>query len=72
MFNKVWNAHNISLSTKPSLFNSIMVSVLIFGCELWKGLKEIENRARRFERGCLRKILKLRWFDHISEVELRK
>ena len=72
MLNNVWNAHNISLSTKLKLFNSIVISVLIYGCESWKGLKEVENRVRRFESGCLRKILKIRWFDHVSEVELRR
>ena len=70
--NKVWNAQNISLSTKLKLFSSIVVSILIYGCESWKGLKEIENRVRRFESGCLRKILNIRWFDRVSEVELRR
>ena len=70
--NKVWNAQNISLSTKLKLFSSIVISILIYGCESWKGLKEIENRVRRFESGCLRKILNIRWFDRVSEVELRR
>ena len=70
--NKVWNAQNISLSTKLKLFSSIVISILIYGCESWKGLKEIENRVRRFESGCLRKIMNIRWFDHVSEVELRR
>ena len=71
MLDKVWNAHNVSLSTKLKLFNSIVISVLIYGYESWKGLKEIENRVRRFESGCLRTIMKIRWYDHVSEVELR-
>ena len=29
--NKVWNAQNISLSTKLKLFSSIVVSILIYG-----------------------------------------
>ena len=72
MLQKVWNAHNVTLSTKLKLFNSIVVSVLIYGCESWKGLKEVENRVRRFESGCLRKICKIRWTDHVSEEELRR
>ena len=35
-------------------------------------MKEIENRVGRFENGCLRKILKIMWYDHVSEIELRK
>ena len=70
--NKVWDAHNISLTTKLKLFNSIVISVLLYGCESWKRLKEIENRVRRFESGCLRKILNIMWYDHVSEIELRE
>ena len=69
--NKVWNAQNISLLKKLKLFNSIVVSILIYGCESWKGLKEIEKRLRTFESGYLRKTMNISWFDHVSEVELR-
>ena len=27
---------------------------------------------RRFESNCLRKILKVRWYEHISEMEIRR
>ena len=69
---KVWNEDGISLRTKLKLFNSIVVSVLLYGCETWKGLKEIEERVRRFESGCLRRIMKIRWYDMVSEEELRR
>ena len=71
MMNKVWNENGMSLATKLKLFNSIVISVLLYGCESWKGLKEIENRVRRFESTCLRKIMDIQWFDHVSEDELR-
>ena len=69
---RVWNENGISLRTKLKLFNSIVLSVLLYGCESWKGLKEIEERVRRFESGCLRKIMKIRWFDMVSKEELRR
>ena len=69
---KVWNEDGMSLRTKLKLFNSIVLSVLMYGCETWKGLTEIEERVRRFESGCLRKILKIRWYDMVSEEELRR
>ena len=69
---KVWKENGMSLRTKLKLFNSIVLSVLLYGCESWKGLREIEERVRRFESGCLRKIMKIRWFDMVSEEELRR
>ena len=67
----VWNNNTISPKTKIKLYDSIVTSILIYGSESWKGLKGIEERVRRFESGCLRKIMKVRWYEHISEVEIR-
>ena len=36
------------------------------------GLKEIEKRLRRFEGMCLRRIMKIRWFDRVSEEEFTR
>ena len=69
---KVWNENGMLLRTKLKLFNSIVLSVLLYGCQSWKGLKEIEERVRRFKSGCLRKIMKIRWFEMVSEEELRR
>ena len=69
---RVWNENGMTLRTKLKLFNSIVLSVLLYGCESWKGLREIEERVRRFESGCLRKIMKIRWFEMVSEEELRR
>ena len=59
---RVWNKNGVCLRTKLKLFNSIVLSVLLYGCESWKGLKEVDERVRRFESGGLRKIVKIRWF----------
>ena len=69
--NKVWKADRIYLATKLKLFNAIVISVLLYGCDSWKGLQEIEERMRTFESNCLRKIMKIRWYEHVSEEELR-
>ena len=68
---KVWSNTGISTRLKIRLFNSLVLPVLLYGSETWKGLKEVEERLRRFESNCLRKIMKIRWYDHISEEELR-
>ena len=69
---KVWIEDGMSLLTKLKLFNSVVPSVLLYGCESWKELREFEERVRRFESGCLRKIMKRRLFDMVTEEELRR
>ena len=44
----------------------------MYGSASWKGLKDIEERIRRFESGCLGKIMDVRWFEHVSELEIRR
>ena len=43
----------------------------MYESEVWKGFREVEDRVRRFESGCLREIMKIRWYDMVSEEELR-
>ena len=43
------------LPTKLKLFNSIVISVLLYGWKTGKGLREIEERRKRLESFCLRK-----------------
>ena len=69
---KVWNSSGISQKTKLKLFNAIVMAVLLYGCESWKGLRDVELRVRRFESNCLRKIMNIRWFEHISEEQVRE
>ena len=49
-----------------------MPFVLLYGSNSWKGIKEVEDRIRRFDSKCLRRIMKIHLFDHVSEEELRR
>ena len=69
---KVWNSSNISLKIKIKLYDSIITVILLYGSESWKGLKEIEERIRRFESGCLQKIMNVQGYKHVSEEEIRR
>ena len=68
---KVWSSPGISLKTKVRLFNSTVMTIVLYSSETWKGLKEIENRLRVFESNCLRKIMNIKWYEHVSEEEVR-
>ena len=57
---KIWNENGMSLRTKTKLFNTIVLSMVLYGSESWKGVREIEEGVRRFESVCLRKIMKSR------------
>ena len=64
----VWNSRKIS--TKLRLFNSNVKSVLLNGSECWKTTQEITKKIRVFIQKCLRIILRIRWPQKISNVEV--
>jgi hypothetical protein len=56
--NRVWKS-NISFQTKFKLFRSLVVSILLYGCETWTLLVDDERRIQAFETKCLRKLLRI-------------
>ena len=67
---KVLLATNIGRKTKATLFKSLVLSVLLYGCETWKLTKEEENRLDTFQTKCLRRIFRIRWQDHKTNKEI--
>ena len=68
-FNKlrnVWRNPAYSLQLKLRLFNSNVLSVLMYGCESWALTKQLEKRIKGFENICLRHILGIQWTDKLT------
>ena len=63
---KIWKTSNISRKTKATIFKSLVVSVLLYGCETWKLTKGEEDKLDVFQTKCLRRIFKIRWPEHIT------
>lgn len=68
--NKVWRSNTYSVKTKIRIFNSCVISVLLYGSETWLVSVEITNRLQVFVNRCLRRILKIFWPNTISNQEL--
>ena len=69
---KVRKEDRLSPATRLKLFNAIVASALLYCCVSWKRLQGIEERVRRFESICSRKVMKLKWHQHVSKKELRQ
>ena len=72
MINTIWRASNITLNTKIRLFNSNIKTILLHGCETWKTTKSLLHKLQVFINNCLRQILKIRWPDKITNIDLWK
>ena len=64
--NKFWKTKDISLHTKLRIFNSNVKSILLYGCETLHASPMCAKKMQVFVNKCLRKILKIKWTDKIS------
>ena len=69
---KIWNSSKFVLRTKLRLFKSLVLSVLLYGCETWKINEGDNKRLDTFQFKCLRRILKVRWPYVISNDDILK
>ena len=71
-FGQIWKSNVFSTRTKMKIFQSNVLSVLLYGAECWSINKSDGDRLNAFQRRCLRAILKIFWPRRISNEELRK
>ena len=68
----IWTSNVYSIKTKLKIFNSSVVSVLLYGAECWCINKQDGERLDAFQRKCLRTILKVFWPRRISNEQLQE
>ena len=67
---KIWSHNNIKTATKMLLYKSLDVSVLTYGCGSWILKAESERRIATFEMTFFRRILKISYRDHITNISV--
>ena len=67
---KIWNSKSISRRTKLRLYKTLVVPVLLYGCETWKMNKGDDKQIDVFHNTCCRRILRIDWKDHVTTQEL--
>ena len=68
--NKELMRRNIRLGTKLKILHCYVFSVLNYGCESWTWNKAMSSKVNAFEMWCYRRILKIRYTDRVTNVEV--
>lgn len=68
---RIWRSNSISFSTKHRLYKSLVVSILLYGCETWTLLAATEKKLQAFENKCLRKLLRISYREHKTNAYVR-
>ena len=66
----LWRSSVYSQKTKLRIYQSNVLSVLLYGSECWGRTQQDTNRLSSFHNTCLRKILKVYWPKTISNTRL--
>ena len=68
----IWKDNNISLGSKVKLMRSLVISILLYSCELWTLSSGLEKRTQAFEMRCFRRLLNISYKDHVTNEEVRR
>ena len=66
----LWSRRDISVSTKLRVYAAVVRSTMLYACETWPLRHADLHRLVVFEHRCLRRILRLRWWDFVSNEVL--
>jgi len=66
----VWNNRNIWTNTKMRIYKAAVLTILCYGCETWNTTVSQMRRLEAFHQRSMRKILKIRWFHKVKNVEV--
>jgi hypothetical protein len=67
---RLWKRHEISLTTKLSVYRAIVLSILLYGCETWTILNRNLKKLESFHMRCLRRICGIKWQDMTPNTEV--
>ena len=66
----IWRCRYLCRRTKIRVFSTLVLPVLLYGCETWTLNADMKRRLDVFGTSCLRRIMGYRWNDYVSNRSL--
>lgn len=63
---RVWTNHHLTTRTKMLVYQTCVLSALLYGAETWTSYAKQERRLNNFHMRCLRNILNITWRDRVT------
>ena len=67
-----WISNHVSMKSKLSLCNSLVIPVAIYASETWKSNNNLVHKLDVFHHRCLWKLLKISERDHVTNDDMRQ
>ena len=68
----IWASPNLTINIKIRIFNTTVKPALLYEAETWRTTTATLKKIQKFINTCLRRILRIRWSEPISNIELWK
>lgn len=68
---KLWKSR-VSLKCKLRIYNAVVISTLLYSAETWATTQTEERKLDAFDQRCLRRILGVRWYQHVRNTDIRR
>ncbi|XP_057296128.1 uncharacterized protein LOC130625064 [Hydractinia symbiolongicarpus] len=68
--NRVFDSHDLTTSTKIKVWKQCLLSLLLYGNETWTLYHKNINQLRTVQQRHLRRILKIKWYDYVSNEDV--
>ena len=68
----IWQAKDITLGTKVMVYESLVMSILLYNSETWTLREDTKRRLRVFEMACLRRIVGVSRRDRIRNTLVKE
>lgn len=69
---RVWDNGRLTIRTKTLVYQTCVLTTLLYGCETWTTYAKQERKLNSFHQRCLRRLLKVSWSDRVSNEEVLK
>ena len=63
---------DININLKKRMLDCYVKFVMSYGCESWTYSKTIQNRIDAFQLWCYRRMLKIRYTDHVTNTRVKE
>ena len=67
----LWKRRDIRLKTKMRVYRALIEPIALYGAEAWTLTIKAKEKLDRFDRECMRVILGIKWYERVSDEEMR-